>query len=157
MRKIVGPININTKAKAKKYFQGINFTLISVSTVSVSVSVRFGPPGIWSDRFAPSMVLTELQHTVLGRQWKGTNEQLSPVALFPSTAPNQEPAIGRAAPPPPPNPLPEPYPGVGKGVRILGLNFWFDFFVENVNSVHTRCIVKTSGFTRGVCKNRGFY
>ena len=22
------------------------------------------------------------------------------------------------------------------------------------NSVHTRCIVKTSGFTRGVCKNR---
>ena len=35
--------------------------------------------------------------------------------------------------------------------------------VENFNtsflesSVHTRCIVKTSGFTRGVCKNRGFY
>ena len=29
---------------------------------------------------------------------------------------------------------------------------------ENIlNSVHTRCIVKTSGFTRGVCKNRGFY
>ena len=26
-----------------------------------------------------------------------------------------------------------------------------------INSVHTRCIVKTSGFTRGVCKNRGFY
>ena len=25
------------------------------------------------------------------------------------------------------------------------------------NSVHTRCIVKTGGFTRGVCKNRGFY
>ena len=25
------------------------------------------------------------------------------------------------------------------------------------NSVHTRCIVKTSGFTRGVCKNQGFY
>ena len=25
------------------------------------------------------------------------------------------------------------------------------------NSVHTRCIVKTPGFTRGVCKNRGFY
>ena len=24
-----------------------------------------------------------------------------------------------------------------------------------LNSVHTRCIVKTSGFTRGVCKNRG--
>ena len=28
---------------------------------------------------------------------------------------------------------------------------------SSVNSVHTRCIVKTSGFTRGVCKNRGFY
>ena len=26
-----------------------------------------------------------------------------------------------------------------------------------VNSVHTRGIVKTSGFTRGVCKNQGFY
>ena len=26
-----------------------------------------------------------------------------------------------------------------------------------INSVHTRCIVKTGGFTRGVCKNRGFY
>ena len=26
-----------------------------------------------------------------------------------------------------------------------------------VNSVHTRCIVKTSGFTTGVCKNRGFF
>ena len=23
--------------------------------------------------------------------------------------------------------------------------------------MHTRCIVETSGFTRGVCKNRGFY
>ena len=23
--------------------------------------------------------------------------------------------------------------------------------------VHARCIAKTSGFTRGVCKNRGFY
>ena len=28
---------------------------------------------------------------------------------------------------------------------------------SNLNSVHTRCIVKTSGFTRGVCKNRGFH
>ena len=27
---------------------------------------------------------------------------------------------------------------------------------DNFNSVHTRCIVKTSGFTRGVCKNRDF-
>ena len=26
-----------------------------------------------------------------------------------------------------------------------------------ISSVHTRCIVKTSRFTRGVCKNRGFY
>ena len=26
-----------------------------------------------------------------------------------------------------------------------------------INSVHTRCIVKTGGFTRGVCKNRGFF
>ena len=23
--------------------------------------------------------------------------------------------------------------------------------------MHTRCIVKTGGFTRGVCKNRGFF
>ena len=28
---------------------------------------------------------------------------------------------------------------------------------KHISSVHTRCIVKTSGFTRGVCKNRGFY
>ena len=34
MRKIICPININTKAKVKKYFRGINFTLISVPTVS---------------------------------------------------------------------------------------------------------------------------
>ena len=27
----------------------------------------------------------------------------------------------------------------------------------NYLSVHPRCIVKTSGFTRGVCKNRGFF
>ena len=36
----------------------------------------------------------------------------------------------------------------------------FAFFCAGVpcfNTVHTRCIVKTSGFTRGVCKNRGFY
>ena len=33
MRKIICPININTKAKAKKYFRGINFTLISAPTV----------------------------------------------------------------------------------------------------------------------------
>ena len=33
MRKIICPININTKAKAKNYYRGINFILISVSTV----------------------------------------------------------------------------------------------------------------------------
>ena len=27
---------------------------------------------------------------------------------------------------------------------------------RKINSVHTRCIVKTGGFTRGVCKNQGF-
>ena len=30
------------------------------------------------------------------------------------------------------------------------------FSSSNINSVHTRCIVKTSGFTRGICKNQGF-
>ena len=43
---------------------------------------------------------------------------------------------------------------------ILGLfpADWFSFGgVGSVNSVHTRCIVKTSGFTRVVCENRGFY
>ena len=33
MRKIICPININTKAKAKDHFQRIDFTLISVSMV----------------------------------------------------------------------------------------------------------------------------
>ena len=33
MRQIICPINFNTKAKAKEYFRGINFTLVSVSTV----------------------------------------------------------------------------------------------------------------------------
>ena len=33
---------------------------------------------------------------------------------------------------------------------------FFRFFPFHFNSVHTRCIVKTSGFTRGVCKNRDF-
>ena len=37
----------------------------------------------------------------------------------------------------------------GKRCKMVTM-IWF-------NSVHTRCIVKTSGFTRGVCKNRGFY
>ena len=36
MRNIICPSNINTKAKAKRYFRGINFTLISVSTVNCS-------------------------------------------------------------------------------------------------------------------------
>ena len=31
------------------------------------------------------------------------------------------------------------------------------FSLPIINSVHTRCIVKTGGFTRGVCKNWGFY
>ena len=30
------------------------------------------------------------------------------------------------------------------------------FPFPNINGVHTRCIVKTSGFTRGVRKNRRF-
>ena len=34
MRKIICPININAKAKAKKYFRGIDFTLIFVSMVA---------------------------------------------------------------------------------------------------------------------------
>ena len=38
---------------------------------------------------------------------------------------------------------------------------WFPYggapFGTTLNSVHTRCIVKTGGCTRGVCKNRGFY
>ena len=33
----------------------------------------------------------------------------------------------------------------------------FGFFSTLVNSVHTRCIAKTSGLTSGVCKNHGFY
>ena len=40
MPKIVCPININTKAKAKNYFRGINFTLISVPTVVEWAYVR---------------------------------------------------------------------------------------------------------------------
>ena len=37
MRKMICPSNINTKEKAKKYFWGINFTLISVSTVAPKI------------------------------------------------------------------------------------------------------------------------
>ena len=33
--------NVNTKAKAKKYFRGINFTLISVSTVVMPCKAAF--------------------------------------------------------------------------------------------------------------------
>ena len=45
-----------------------------------------------------------------------------------------------------------------KSVKIFST--LFDIFragqkTSKINSVHTRCIVKTSGFTRGVCKNRG--
>ena len=44
-------------------------------------------------------------------------------------------------------------------LRIAGPSKWMlvIFFWILVNRVHTRCIVKTSGFTRGVCKNRGSY
>ena len=54
------------------------------------------------------------KQTVQGRQWKGANEQLSPVALFPSTAPNQEPPVDSTASPPPPNPFQNLTPGLGK-------------------------------------------
>ena len=40
--------------------------------------------------------------------------------------------------------------------RYLSLQIQSLPWIPN-NSVHTGCIVKTSGFTRGVCKNRGFY
>ena len=41
---------------------------------------------------------------------------------------------------------------------VLRVIFRFSgYLTSGVNSVHTRCIVKTSGFTRGVCKNPGFY
>ena len=56
------------------------------------------------------------------------SEQLSLVALFPSTAPNQAPTVDRLASPPLLNLLPEPTFGVGKGVCILGLNFGSIFF-----------------------------
>ena len=39
MRKVICRININTKAKAKNSFWGINFTLIFVSTVVFLCSV----------------------------------------------------------------------------------------------------------------------
>ena len=38
--------------------------------------------------------------------------------------------------------------------KLYARKLWADF---SYPSVHARCIVKTSGFTRGVCKNRGFY
>ena len=38
----------------------------------------------------------------------------------------------------------------GDEAGLRSVTLWF-------NSVHTRCIVKTSGFTRGVYKNRRFY
>ena len=56
-----------------------------------------------------------------------------------------------------------------KGMSFVSLVFWREektrTNLENIkdlsnlpiNSVHTRCIVKTSGFTTGVCKNRGFH
>ena len=41
--------------------------------------------------------------------------------------------------------------------RDLCRDVWDPKKCSKINSVHTRCIVKTGGFTRGVCKNRGFY
>ena len=40
-----------------------------------------------------------------------------------------------------------------RGIVQVGIEF---FNRDWINSVHTRRIVKTSGFTRGVCKNRDF-
>ena len=45
----------------------------------------------------------------------------------------------------------------GKFRRKSGTKIRGTFVQQLFKSVHTRCIVKTSGFTRGVCKNRGFY
>ena len=42
------------------------------------------------------------------------------------------------------------FPGPNCPSNILDVPPWS-------NSVHTRCIVKTSGFTRGTCKNHGFF
>ena len=42
-------------------------------------------------------------------------------------------------------------------VRAKPVAFTIKLLQKMFESVHTRCIVKTSGFTRGVCKNRGFY
>ena len=49
-----------------------------------------------------------------------------------------------------------PVPVAGSSVALTGPRFPLraPFFI---NSVHTRCIVETSEFTRGVCKNRGFH
>ena len=67
---------------------------------------------------------------------------LSPVALFPSMASNQEPAVDTRGIPTTSNLLPEPCPGVGKGVRILGLNFGL-IFVKMRDSAVWRLLQKT--------------
>ena len=52
-----------------------------------------------------------------------------------------------------------PPKGIGKdgvghsSTERASIQSWQHLF----NSVHTRCIVKTGGFTRGVCKNQGVY
>ena len=53
-------------------------------------------------------------------------------------------------------------PGTGRVTRTsLCASFFSSFLMgekkaqKQISSVHTRCIVKTSRFTRGVCKNRG--
>ena len=43
------------------------------------------------------------------------------------------------------------------GLFTYGSSFLLTVGGSVINSVHTRCIVKTSGFTRGVCKDQGFY
>ena len=42
-------------------------------------------------------------------------------------------------------------------LKLLGKFLLYVMTPDSINSVQTRCIVKTSGFTRGFCKNRWFY
>ena len=61
MEKIICPIDINTKAKAKEYVRGINFTLISVSTVfGFACQCIFSPCGQTGDR-----TVTQMRHPLL--------------------------------------------------------------------------------------------
>ena len=58
--------------------------------------------------------------------------------------------------PPPPQKKQCPFVGANLGANSPELIHAY-VCLSFLNSVHTRCIVKTSRFTRGVCKNRGFY